>query len=131
VNRARVLLADDNPLVLERIISLLVPTFDVVGIARDGQELVTEALRLCPDVIVADISMPVITGIEAVHQIRKTDSITRLVFLTVHSEEEFVEACLQEGAQGYVIKAHMKTDLVPAILAAIAGESYISPTLAR
>jgi DNA-binding NarL/FixJ family response regulator len=131
VNRVRVLLADDNALVLERVTSLLATTFDVVGIVHDGQELVTEALRLRPDVIVADISMPVLTGIEAAQQIRKTDSITKLVFLTVHKEQEFVEACLQQGAQGYVIKAHMKTDLVPAILAAISGGSFISPTLTR
>lgn len=131
MSRARVLLADDNALVLERVTSLLAPTFDIVGIARDGQEMVAEALRLRPDVIVADISMPVITGIEAAHQIRETDGITKIVFLTVHKEEEFVEACLQQGAQGYVIKAHMKTDLVPAILAAISGGSFFSPTLAR
>jgi DNA-binding NarL/FixJ family response regulator len=89
--------------------------------------LVSEALRLCPDVIVADITMPGLSGIDAAHRLRKLASSAKIVFLTIHSEEQFVQACMAEGASGYVIKTHMKAHLIPAIQAALIGQSYISP----
>ena len=127
--RPRVLLADDHSSLLEAETNLLRPYFDVVGTARTGVELVSEAMRLDPDVIVADISMPGFTGIEAFHQLRESGSTAKIVFLTVHSEEEFVRACVAEGALGYVIKSSMKSHLVPAIKAALAGRRYIHPSL--
>jgi DNA-binding NarL/FixJ family response regulator len=90
--------------------------------------MVSEATRLNPDVIVVDISMPELSGIEAVHQLRKKGSTARVVFLTIHSEDEFVQACLAEGAWGYVVKVHMKTDLIPAINAALSGHPFVSLT---
>ena len=129
--RPRVLLADDHAALLEATTTLLAPVFDIVGTAVDGASLVSEALRLCPDVIVADITMPILTGIEAAHRLREIALSARFVFLTIHSEEQFVEACLAEGALGYVIKAHMKTHLIPAIRAALIGESYISPLVPK
>jgi DNA-binding NarL/FixJ family response regulator len=128
LQRPRVLLADDHQLVLQRVTSLLETAFNVVGAAHDGQEMVAEALRLRPDVIVADISMPGLTGIEAAHQLRQQGSTAKLVFLTIHLEDEFLDACLAEGALGYVVKAHLKTDLIPAINAALSGHSFISPS---
>jgi len=122
----RILLADDHPQLLERLTTLLRASFDVVGTAHNGEELVAEAMRLDPDVIVADISMPVLTGIEAAHQLHEAGCTAKFVFLTVHSEDEFVQACLAEGALGYVVKRHMWTDLIPAIKAALSGQSYIS-----
>jgi DNA-binding NarL/FixJ family response regulator len=122
----RILLADDHPQVLERVTTLLSASFDVVGTASNGKELLAEATRLDPDVIVADIGMPVLTGIEAAHQLHAAGSRARFVFLTVHSEDEFVRACMGEGALGYVVKSRMKTDLIPAINAAFRGQSYIS-----
>ncbi len=130
MNRARILLADDNTPVLKVTAKMLASSFDVVGMAHDGQDLVSKALLLAPDVIVVDITMPVMTGIEAAQQLRKAGLAARLVFLTIHSENEFIRACLEEGALGYVIKAHMKDDLVPAINAAMAGKLFVSPTLA-
>jgi DNA-binding NarL/FixJ family response regulator len=130
LNRARVMLADDNELVVRKVTALLALVFDVVGIARTGEEMVSEATRLDPDVIIADITMPVFTGIEAARRIREAGLRARVVFLTIHKEEEFVEACFQEGALGYVVKTQLKADLIPAINAAIAGESFISPALA-
>ena len=126
-NRPRVLLADDYPHWLEAATALLSPHFDVVGTAADGGELVSEALRLEPDVIVVDVTMPVLTGIDAVHQLRELGSRARVVFLTIHAEEEFLLACRAEGALGYVLKNRMKAQLVPAIRAALAGEFYLSP----
>jgi DNA-binding NarL/FixJ family response regulator len=125
--RPRILLADDHPALLEGITTLLKPQFDIVGKVADGVALVSEALRLCPDVIVADITMPGLSGIDAAHRLRELASPAKIVFLTIHSEEQFVQACMAEGASGYVIKTHMKAHLIPAIQAALTGQSYISP----
>ncbi len=124
----RVLLADDHPQLIQRVATLLRPTFDVVGIASNGQELISAAMQLHPDVIVADITMPVMTGIEAAHQLREAGSSAKFVFLTVHSDIDFIQACQAEGALGYVVKSRMGTDLIPAINAALSGQSYISPS---
>lgn len=126
MNRPRILLADDHPAVLERVRKLLQSLFDVVGAACTGREMISEAMRLTPDVIVADISMPDLSGIEAAQELRRKGSAAKLVFLTIHSSDEFVEACRAEGALGYVVKAHMKTELIPAINAALSGDSFIS-----
>ncbi|MGC1449155.1 MAG: response regulator transcription factor [Candidatus Sulfotelmatobacter sp.] len=129
MNRTRILLADDNRPLLEATAKLLASFFDIVGMARDGQEMISKALLLTPDVIVADVTMPIMTGIEAAHQLREAGLAARLVFLTIHSENEFIRACLAEGAWGYVIKSHMKDDLIPAIDAVMAGKLFVSPTL--
>jgi DNA-binding NarL/FixJ family response regulator len=125
-NRRRILLADDHPLILERVTTLLQSTFDVVGVAHNGLQMVEEALRLNPDIIVADISMPELDGIEAAHRLREMGAKASVVFLTIHESPEFVEACLAEGALGFVAKSHMKTDLVPAVNAALAGRRFVS-----
>jgi len=127
-SRRRILLADDYPLMLERVKTFLEPTFDVVGLAHDGLEMVEEAKRLNPDIIVADISMPELDGIEAAHRLREMGARASIVFLTIHESPEFVEACLAEGALGFVAKSHMKTDLIPAINAALSGQCFVSST---
>jgi len=125
-NRLRVLLADDHPLVLQRVTALLQSSFDLVGVAHDGLEMVDEAMRLSPDIIVADISMPELDGIEAAHRLREMGAKAPIVFLTIHDSPEFVEACLAEGALGFVLKAQMKADLIPAINAALSGQRFVS-----
>ena len=125
--KTTVLLADDHPPLLEAATAILKPHFDVVGTATDGAMLVSEALRLHPDVIVTDITMPVLNGIEAVNQLRNSNFTATYVFLTVHAKEEFLEACLAEGALGYVLKSRMKAHLVAAIQAALKGQTYVSP----
>ena len=129
-NRVRVLLADDNPLVLERVKALLQSTFDVVGVAHDGLELVDEAMRLSPDIIVADISMPELDGIQAAHRLREIGAKATIVFLTIHESPEFVEACLAEGALGFVVKSQMKADLIPAITPHRRASALYLPTAA-
>ena len=129
--RPRVLLADDHPALLEATTALLKRQFEVVGTAVDGASLVSEALRLRPDVIVSDITMPVMSGIDAVHELRELALSVKVVFLTIHSEEQFVEACQAEGALGYVVKQHMKGHLISAIQAALVGESYISSFVSK
>ena len=126
LKRTRVLVADDHELVLRRVRTLLQSDFEVVGDARNGREMVAEAIRLKPDVIVADIAMPELSGIDAARELRKEGFVAKLVFLTVYSEDEFISACMEEGALGYVMKVHMKTDLIPAIKAALSGQLFIS-----
>ena len=128
--RPRIFLADDHPAVLKATTALLAPQFDIVGNATDGAALVSEALRLRPDVIVVDITMPVLSGIDAARRLHESASSAKVVFLTVHSEQQFMEACMAEGALGYVLKAHMKAHLIPAIQAALDGRSYICPFVA-
>ena len=122
----RVLIADDHQTMLEAEIDLLSPYFDVVGTAADGAALVSEAYRLHPEVIVTDISMPILNGIDAVRKLRESGSTAKFVFVTVHTEKEFVEACMEAGPLGYVHKSSLKRHLVPAIKAVLAGQSYIS-----
>ena len=124
LNRARVLLADDHRAVLEAEISLLSPHFDVVATVANGAALVSEARRLHPDLVVTDITMPILGGIDALHELRASGSTTIFVFLTMHAEREFVEACMEAGALGYVKKSDMQDHLVPAIHAAFAGRPY-------
>jgi DNA-binding NarL/FixJ family response regulator len=129
--RPRILLADDHPAVLKATNALLKADFDIVGNATDGPTLVSEVLRLRPDVIVADITLPILSGIDAAHRLRESIPSAKIVFLTVHSEQQFVEACMAEGALGYVLKSHMKAHLIPAIQAALVGQSYIYPFIPK
>jgi DNA-binding NarL/FixJ family response regulator len=126
--RPRVLLADDHSQLLKAETDLLLPHFDIVGTAMDGDALVSEALRLNPDVIIADITMPVLNGIEAVQKLIRSGSNAKFIFLTIHSSEEFIKACLEAGARGFVSKSKMKAHLIPAIYAVLDDMPYISST---
>jgi len=125
--RPRILLADDNNEFLAAEIDLLSPHFELVGTASDGESLVSEVQRLKPDVIVVDVTMPVMNGIVAAHKLKASGSTVKIVFLTINNGEEYVKACLATGAQGYVWKSRMKSHLIPAIHAAIEDLSYVSP----
>lgn len=127
--KARILLADDHPRFPEMEEGFLTSEFDVVGKVTDGSALVQQALRLKPDVIVTDISMPVLNGIAAVDQLKESGCESRVVFLTVHSDSDFVRRCLSTGAFGYVVKSRMATDLLPAIREALAGNVFVSHIL--
>jgi len=128
--RPRIFLADDHPAVLKATTALLETQFEIVGNAVDGGTLVSEVIRLCPDAIVVDITMPVMNGIDAAHRLRESNPSVKIVFLTVHADHQFVEACMAEGALGYVLKAHMRVHLIPAIRAALVGKSYVCPYVA-
>jgi DNA-binding NarL/FixJ family response regulator len=129
-NRPRVLLADDHRIVAEGIKQLLEPEFDLVGIVEDGRSLVEQAEKLHPDVIVADITMPELNGIDALHEIRNKDSRVKVIFLTMHREVAFARRALEEGASGFVLKHSAAEELVMAIRAALRGQKFITPTLA-
>jgi DNA-binding NarL/FixJ family response regulator len=89
---------------------------------------VETARRLQPDVIITDITMPTLNGIEAAKQLKESGSRAKVVFLTVHSDPEFVRACLNVGACGYIVKPRMDSDLLPAVREALAGRIFLSPT---
>lgn len=127
MTRARVVLADDHLQLLEAATAILEPHFDIVAAVNDGATLVVETLRLRPDVIVTDITMPVMSGIDAIQKLKDSHFLPKIVILTVHSENEFLNTCMAEGASGYVIKSRMKGHLVPAVRAVLAGKPYISP----
>ena len=125
--RPRILLADDHHELLEAEIALLLPHFDVVGVTTDGISLISEVQRLNPEVVVVDITMPLMNGIDAVHKLKKSGASAKFVFLTINTGAEFVQACQDAGALGYVWKSRMKTHLIPAIEAALKNLTYVSP----
>ena len=125
--RPRIFLADDHHELLEAEIALLLPHFDVVGVTTDGISLVSEVQRLNPEVVVVDITMPLMNGIDAVHKLRQSGASAKFVFLTINTGSEFVQACQDAGALGYVWKSRMKTHLIPAIEAALKNLTYVSP----
>jgi len=127
MRKMRVLLADDHRSLLELIRGLLEPTYDVVGCVEDGGSLVEAAGKLQPDVIVTDISMPKLNGLEAANQLRESGSPSKIVFLTVHADPDFVQAALETGATAYVTKLRITTDLLVALREALAGRIFVSP----
>jgi DNA-binding NarL/FixJ family response regulator len=129
LDRIRVLLADDHEAMLERVAGLLRTECDVVGTVTDGQQALEAARELKPDVLVLDISMPVMNGIETAHRLREAGDQTRIVFLIVHDDADFAREAMAAGALGYVIKQRMASDLVAAIKEAHAGRSFVSPSV--
>ena len=129
----RVLLADDHTLVREGIRLCLEALGDiaVVGEAADGRAAVEQALELGPDVVLMDISMPIMSGIEATAQIKKARPAIQVVGLSMHDNEEYVTRLLQAGASGYVLKRSAATELAAAVRAAHAGEAFLYPSIAR
>ncbi len=130
LSKIRVLLADDHGDMLDAVALQLVSEFDVVGTVTNGKALLSAAERLKPDVVIVDISMPILNGIEAVRRLKESGSQARVVFLTVHESSDYVRAALATGALGYVVKPRMGVDLNVAIKAAHAGRSYLSPSIA-
>jgi DNA-binding NarL/FixJ family response regulator len=130
VSRPRVLLADDHRIVAEGLKGLLAPEFELVGLVEDGRALVEMAKKLRPDVIVADITMPRLNGIDALAQIKKDDPRVKLVFLTMHREVAYARRALEAGASGFVVKHSAPDELVLALRAALNGQTFISPALA-
>ena len=129
MNKVSILLADDHPGFPGLVEDLLKPTFEVIGIVFDGESLVQASSRLNPDIILTDISMPILSGFEAVDRLRKSGSTAKVIFLTVHSDPDFVRAGLATGASGYVFKLRVATDLLVAIREVLEGHIFISPHL--
>jgi DNA-binding NarL/FixJ family response regulator len=128
--RPRILLADDHRIVAEGLRSLIEPEFELVGIVENGRALLDAAEELRPDVIVADISMPLLNGIEAVRLLKKTKCTAKVVFLTMHPDVTYAVSALEAGAQGYVLKHSAPSELSTAIRAALKGKTFITPLVA-
>lgn len=128
--RPRVLVCDDHLMVAEALKSLLAPEFDLVGVVADGRALIDAAAAQRPDVIVSDIIMPNLNGIDALVQLRQRGDRTPVVFLTMHHNATFARRALDAGASGVVLKHSAPAELVTAIRAALEGGTYLTPRLA-
>ncbi len=129
--RARILIAEDHAGMRERVGSLLDSQFEVVGVVRDGLAAVDATARLKPDLVLLDVIMPHMDGIQAAQELKRQGSEAKVIFLTVQEDEEFVAAAFESGATGYVFKSRMHEDLVWAIDRALAGEVFVSPGTQR
>lgn len=123
----RIVLADDQEDMLRTVALVLKDEFNIIGIAENGKRAVDLATQLSPDVLVLDISMPVVNGFEAASRLRALGSLAKVVFLTVNKDPDFVEAARCAGAVGYVLKESLTLDLAPAIRAAVEGTGFTSP----
>ena len=129
MGKVRILLADDHEAIQARVRSILCEDFEVVGTVGNGRDAITEVGRLDPDVLVIDISMPVLDGLQAVSRLRRKECRTKVVFLTVHEDQDYVYAAMAAGASVYVTKSRITSDLVPAIREALIGHTYISKSI--
>ena len=129
--RARVLVADDHKLLLDRVVKTLAEEFCVVATVSDGAQLLVAEDQYHPDVLVVDVCMPGMSGIEAAAHIRRRGSQAAVVCLTAYEETEMIEAAWEAGALGYVTKACLASDLVPAIRAALQGRRFVSAPVSR
>ena len=131
MKRLAVLLADDHAIVVEGLRRVLEPEFRVVGVVADGRALMGAAARLRPDIIVVDVSMPVLNGIEAVRRIRKSDRNAKVIFLSMHPDVVFVSKALQAGGSAYVLKSSAGIEILTAIREALQGRTFVSPSVDR
>jgi DNA-binding NarL/FixJ family response regulator len=131
VKRQRILLADDHVVVIEGLQKLLEPHFDVVGTVEDGRALLEAAPRLRPDVILVDVSMPLLNGIDAARQLRRTVPQAKIVFLSMHADPVYVTKAFQAGAAGYLLKRSAASELVSAIQEVLKDRFYVTPLVAK
>jgi DNA-binding NarL/FixJ family response regulator len=127
--RTRLLMADDHTLVLEGIRKLLENEFDLVGTVEDGYALLRAAEELRPDVILLDISMPLLNGIEACRRLLKSMPHARVIFVTMHADVEYVDEALRAGALGYLLKRSAAAELTSAIKSVMSGNRYVTPLI--
>ena len=125
----RLLLADDHQSILDTERQILTPEFDIVGSVLDGVAVLRAAVKLDPDVITLDITMPGINGLEVARRLKTLGTRAKIVFLTVHEDHDFVSEALNIGASGYVVKGTMASDLPRAIHVVLNGGQFISPSL--
>ena len=128
--KPRILLADDHRIVIDGLRHLLEPDFEVVGNVEDGRALVKESRKLKPDIIVADISMPLLNGIEAARQVKEILPVTKIIFLTMHPDVVYAARAFEAGASGYVLKHSASDELVTAIKSVLQGRTYVTPMIA-
>jgi len=131
MKKKRILLADDHKIITESLKNILEPAYEVVGMVADGYMLVEEAARLLPDVIIADISMPKLNGLEAVRQIKKEGGGAKIIFLTMHPDVTYASKAFDAGALGYVLKHSAHTELLQAVEQALLGKKFITERIVK
>jgi DNA-binding NarL/FixJ family response regulator len=131
VKAPRVLLADDHKLVAEALHKLIAPQFDVVALANDGHELLSLATSLRPDLVVVDVAMPLLNGLEAGRQLKEKMPCIKLIFLTMNEDPDLAREAMDAGASGYVLKKSAASELIDALSAAILGKSFVTRQIAR
>ena len=129
--RTSILLADDNFAVLNYVRKMLEKDYEIVAALHDGESVLRDWPRLRPDLIVLDISLGEPNGLAVARSLRETGCISKIVFLTIHQDPDFVKAAIDAGGLGYVLKSRMRRDLTPAIHAVLSGKRFVSPTLAE
>ncbi len=129
MKRTRILLADDHTLFCSLLRDLLEPEYEVVGSVRDGQELLKAALSLRPDVVIADIGMPSLNGLDAGRRLKQADPHVKLIYLTMNNNAEYAREALQAGASAFVLKNALSSELLKAIRDALRGVSYVAPEI--
>ncbi|MCI0615943.1 response regulator transcription factor [bacterium] len=129
--QTKILIAEDHTIVAEGLSSLLKDHYEVVGIVKDGKELIKTARELQPDVIVTDLSLPFLSGIDALHQLKKEGIKSIVVFLTMHSEPHLVQEAIKEGAAAYLLKESAGEELIIAIQEVLKGHIYLSPSITK
>jgi DNA-binding NarL/FixJ family response regulator len=130
VSKPRVVIADDHQILAEGLRGLLEPEFEVVGVVADGRQLVAAAREHRPDAVVADVTMPVLNGIEAAVQLRDLGVKAKVVFLTMHRDVAYAHRAMEAGAAGYVLKHSVASELVTAVREALQGRTYVTPMIA-
>jgi DNA-binding NarL/FixJ family response regulator len=131
LNRPRVLLADDHLMLREALERLLAPACDVIGSVPDGRALLNAVPELRPDVVVLDISMPLLNGLDAARQLKSVMPEVKVVFLTVNEDPDLAAAAIRSGASGYLLKNSAAAELLQAIDEAMRGRTYITPLIAK
>ena len=127
----RVLLADDHAIVAEGLATLLKGHFNLVGTVRDGSELIDATRKLRPDVIVADIAMPVLSGLEALRRLKNMKNDAKVIFLTMHADAQLAAEAFRAGACGYVLKQSAGEELIAAIQEVFEGKTYLTPLITK
>jgi DNA-binding NarL/FixJ family response regulator len=127
MTRSRILLADDHALMLDGFSNLLRPKYAVVATVEDGKALVEAAIRLSPDLIILDITMPILNGIDAAREIRKHLPQVKLLFVTMHTSPSYLQAALEAGANGYAVKSSGRSEILAAVEKVLGGGRYITP----
>ncbi|AMV32449.1 Transcriptional regulatory protein DegU [Pirellula sp. SH-Sr6A] len=130
MKKTRILIADDHAILAEGLRRVLEPEFEVVGLVSNGEDLVSAANQLSPDVIITDITMPVMNGIDAATQLRSQGNSSKLIFLTMHRDVAYARRAMEAGAVGYLLKHSVSAELTTAISVVLQGRTYMTPMIA-
>jgi DNA-binding NarL/FixJ family response regulator len=130
MSKTRILIADDHTILTEGLRHMLEPEFDVVALVSDGVELVAAAQQHAPDIIISDVSMPMLNGIDAVAQLRALGATAKVIFLTMHRDVAYARRAMEAGAAGYILKHSVSAELTTAIHEVLQGRTYVTPMIA-